>query len=116
MHEIKTVDVKGVKLAYREYGSGDKYLLSTQNFFFKDSHMALLGQPRYDYHCFLVYMRGYGESEHIFDRSLPSITRASPTATGHPGTSPSIGRNSLRPMSVWMASPSTTSRETCRVL
>ena len=39
MHEIKTVDVNGVKLAYREYGSGDRYLLSTQNFFFKDSHM-----------------------------------------------------------------------------
>ena len=51
MHEIKTVKIKnGVTLAYREYGTGDKYLLSTQNFFFKDSHMALLGQPPYDYH------------------------------------------------------------------
>ena len=70
MHEIKTVKIKnGVTLAYREYGTGDKYLLSTQNFFFKDSHMALLGQPPYDYHCFLVYMRGYGESEHIFDQT-----------------------------------------------
>ena len=75
MHEIKTVDVKGVKLAYREYGSGDKYLLSTQNFFFKDSHMALLGQPPYDYHCFLVYMRGYGESEHIFDDTLKDYAK-----------------------------------------
>lgn len=70
MHEIKTVKVNGITLAYREYGSGDKYLLSTQNFFFKDSHMALLGQPPYDYHCFLVYMRGYGESEHIYDETL----------------------------------------------
>ena len=70
MHEIKTVEVNGHTLAYREYGSGDKYLLSTQNFFFKDSHMALLGQPPYDYHCFLVYMRGYGESEHIYDQEL----------------------------------------------
>ena len=35
MHEIKTVNVNGHTLAYREYGSGDKYLLSTQNFFFK---------------------------------------------------------------------------------
>ena len=68
MHEIKTIDVNGVTLAYREYGSGDKYLLSTQNFFFKDSHMALLGQEPYDYHCFEVYMRGYGESSHIFDQ------------------------------------------------
>lgn len=32
--------------------------------------MALLGQPPYNYHCFLVYMRGYGESEHIFDQEL----------------------------------------------
>ncbi len=70
MHEIKTIKVNGVTLAYREYGSGDKYLLSTQNFFFKDSHMALLGQPPYDYHCFLVYMRGYGESEHVFDYTV----------------------------------------------
>ena len=70
MHEIKTVKVNGITLAYREYGSGDKYLLSTQNFFFKDSHMALLGQPPYDYRCFLVYMRGYGESEHIYDETL----------------------------------------------
>ncbi|MBR5755835.1 MAG: alpha/beta hydrolase, partial [Erysipelotrichaceae bacterium] len=69
MHEIKTIEVNGTTLAYREYGSGDRYLLSTQNFFFKDSHMALLGQPPYDYHCFLVYMRGYGESEHIYDQT-----------------------------------------------
>ncbi|MBR6322800.1 MAG: alpha/beta hydrolase, partial [Lachnospiraceae bacterium] len=67
MHEIKTIDLGDVTLAYREYGSGDKYLLSTQNFFFKDSHMALLGQPPYDYHCFLIYMRGYNQSTHYFD-------------------------------------------------
>ena len=67
MHEVKTIDLGDVTLAYREYGSGDKYLLSTQNFFFKDSHMALLGQPPYDYHCFLIYMRGYNQSTHYFD-------------------------------------------------
>ena len=67
MHEIKTIDLGDVTLAYREYGTGDKYLLCTQNFFFKNSHMALLGQPPYDYHCFLVYMRGYGQSTHITD-------------------------------------------------
>ena len=70
MHEIKTIDVNGVRLAYREYGFGEKHLLSTQNFFFKNSHMALLGQAPYDYHVFEIYMRGYGESEHIFDESL----------------------------------------------
>lgn len=65
--EIKTITVNGVTLAYREYGSGDKYLLSTQNFFFSGCHMALLGQEPYNYHVFLIYMRGYGESDHIFD-------------------------------------------------
>lgn len=29
--------------------------------------MELLGKPPYDYHCFLVYMRGYGKSTHITD-------------------------------------------------
>lgn len=67
MSEIHMIDLGDVTLAYREYGSGDKYLLSTQNFFFNDCHMALLGQPPYDYHCFLVYMRGYGKSTHVSD-------------------------------------------------
>lgn len=70
MHEIKTIEVNGVTLAYREYGKGDKYLLSCQNFFFKNSHMAMLGQEPYDYHVFEVYMRGYGESSHIYDGEL----------------------------------------------
>lgn len=63
----KTIDVNGVTLAYEEYGSGDRYLLSTQNFFLSHCHMALLGQEPYHYHVFLIYMRGYGESTHIFD-------------------------------------------------
>jgi pimeloyl-ACP methyl ester carboxylesterase len=57
----------GVTLGYKEVGSGDKVLLSTQNFFFTGCHMELLGKPPYDYHCFLITMRGYGESDHIFD-------------------------------------------------
>lgn len=64
---MKTIEIGGVTLAYEEYGTGDKYLLSTQNFFFKDCHMALLGQAPYDYHCFLIYTRGYAGSSHIFD-------------------------------------------------
>ena len=67
MSEIKTVNLGDVTLAYKEYGSGDRYLLSSQNFFFEDCHMALLGQPPYNYHCFLVYMRGYGQSSHVYD-------------------------------------------------
>lgn len=64
---MKQLTVNGVTLAYEEYGSGEKYLLSTQNFFFRDCHMALLGKPPYDYHVFLIYMRGYGQSSHITD-------------------------------------------------
>ena len=67
MEEIKTVQIGQITLAYKEFGSGDKYLLSTQNFFLTDCHMELLGKPPYDYHCFLVYMRGYGKSTHITD-------------------------------------------------
>ena len=67
MEDIKTVQIGQITLAYKEFGSGDKYLLSTQNFFLTDCHMELLGKPPYDYHCFLVYMRGYGKSTHITD-------------------------------------------------
>ena len=67
MTEIKTIDLGDVTLAYKEIGSGDKYLISSQNFFLTDCHMELLGKPPYDYHCFLVYMRGYGKSSHITD-------------------------------------------------
>ena len=70
MAEIKTIQVNGTTLAYQEFGQGDKYLLSMQNFFLTDCHASLLGQPPYDYHVFLVYMRGYGQSEHIFENLL----------------------------------------------
>lgn len=67
MSEIKTIQIGDLTLAYKEFGTGDKYLLSTQNFFLNECHMELLGKPPYDYHCFLVYMRGYGKSSHITD-------------------------------------------------
>jgi len=72
---MQTVRVNGVTLAYKEYGSGEKVLLSTQNFFLSQCHMALLGQPPYDYHVFLVYMRGYGESDHVFDETPRNYTK-----------------------------------------
>ena len=64
---MKTLEINGVTLAYEEYGSGDRYLISSQNFFFRDCHMALLGREPYHYHVFLLYTRGYGASTHIFD-------------------------------------------------
>lgn len=71
---IKTIDLGDVTLAYKEIGSGSKYLISSQNFFFTDCHMELLGKPPYDYHCFLVYMRGYGLSSHIVDSTPKNYT------------------------------------------
>ncbi len=73
--EIKKIKVNGVTLAYREIGRGDKYLISTQTFFLTDCHMALLGREPYDYHVFLIYMRGYGESDHIFDSRPHDYTK-----------------------------------------
>lgn len=72
---MKTIQVNGTTLAYKEIGTGDKYLISTQNFFLTDCHMELLGKPPYDYHVFLIYMRGYGESEHIFDPTPKDYTK-----------------------------------------
>ena len=72
---MKSICINGVSLAYEEYGTGDKYLLSTQNFFFRNCHMALLGQPPYDYHCYLIYTRGYAGSQHIFDPEPQDYTK-----------------------------------------
>ncbi len=75
MSEIKTLDLGDVTLAYKEFGSGDNYLLSTQNFFLTDCHMELLGKPPYHYHSFLIYMRGYGKSSHITDPTPRDYTK-----------------------------------------
>lgn len=64
---MPVIHVNGTTLSYQEFGSGDKVLISTQNFFFSGCHMELLGKPPYNYHVYLITMRGYGESEHIFD-------------------------------------------------
>lgn len=64
---MKSIQVNGVTLAYEEYGSGENYLISTQNFFFSGCHMELLGKEPYHYHTFLLFMRGYGNSTHITD-------------------------------------------------
>jgi pimeloyl-ACP methyl ester carboxylesterase len=61
------IQVNGTELDYKEIGTGDKILISTQNFFFTDCHMELLGKPPYDYHVYLITMRGYGESGHVYD-------------------------------------------------
>lgn len=65
MSEIKTLDLGDVTLAYKEFGQGDKVLISTQNFFLTGCHQELLGLSPYDYHTYLIYMRGYGQSTHI---------------------------------------------------
>lgn len=62
------IQVNGVTLSYEEYGSGDKILISTQNFFFNGCHMELLAKPPYNYHVYLITMRGYGESDHVYEQ------------------------------------------------
>lgn len=64
---MPTIEVNGTTLSYQEFGSGDKVLISTQNFFFKGSHMELLSKPPYNYRVYLITMRGYGDSEHVYD-------------------------------------------------
>jgi len=67
--------VNGVTLSYKEIGRGNKILLSSQHFFLTDSHMELLGKPPYDYHVYLVTMRGFGESEHVFGQQPEDWTK-----------------------------------------
>jgi len=64
------IQVNGTTLHYEEYGSGDNVLISTQNFFFSGCHMELLSKPPYNYHVYLITMRGYGESEHVYDQPV----------------------------------------------
>ena len=75
MSEIKKLELEDVTLAYKEFGSGDRYLISTQNFFLSGCPGELLGNAPYDYHVFLIYMRGYGESTHIFDETPKDYTK-----------------------------------------
>lgn len=72
---LKHIEVNGITLAYEEYGTGDRYLISTQNFFFKNCHEALMAKHPYNYHVFLIYMRGYGESTHIYDETPGDYTK-----------------------------------------
>lgn len=64
---MSQIKVNGTTLHYKEFGKGNKILISTQNFFFTDCHMELLSKPPYDYRVYLITMRGYGESEHVSD-------------------------------------------------
>ena len=75
MAEMKKVQIGDITLSYKEFGSGDKYLLSTQNFFLSDHPAELLGKAPYDYHVFEVIMRGYGESTHVFDETPRNYTK-----------------------------------------
>lgn len=59
------INVNNTKLFYEEFGTGDKVLISTQRFFFTGCHMELLAKPPYDYHVYLITMRGCGKSDHI---------------------------------------------------
>ena len=72
---VKTLDIGGRTLAYQEFGSGENYVLSTQNFFFSGCHAELLGKEPYPYHTFLIQTRGFGASDHIFDEGGHDYTK-----------------------------------------
>jgi len=63
---MKTITLKnGIRLAYEEYGSGDKYLLSTETGFSEFFYPIALSKEPYNYHVYLVVMRGFGESTRV---------------------------------------------------
>ena len=123
MSEIKTINLGDVTLAYKEFGTGDKYLISTQNFFLTDCHMELLGKPPYDYTPSWCIC-GLCQSTHITDptpkdyisiwgediirfaeaMNIPSFyyTGVS-TATGPAGTSPSAVLSCCGALCAWTA-------------
>lgn len=70
------INVNHASIYYEELGSGNKVILSSQKSFFSGCFQQLLGQPPYDYHVFLITMRGSGRSEHVytdFDRDWGTI-------------------------------------------
>lgn len=72
---MKRIQVNGATLAYEEYGTGDKYLIASQNHFSANHYAKALAFPPYDYHVLFLVMRGYGESDHIYDQEPRDYTK-----------------------------------------
>jgi pimeloyl-ACP methyl ester carboxylesterase len=61
------INVNDADLYYEEFGSGNKIILSSQKSFFSGCFQQLLGQEPYEYHVYLITMRGAGKSAHVYD-------------------------------------------------
>ncbi|MFY9569272.1 MAG: hypothetical protein WAP56_08905, partial [Acetivibrionales bacterium] len=58
-------EVNGVRLYYREYGSGEKYILSAQMGFDPDEKGWPMDLADEGFHVFTIQIRGYGKSSHV---------------------------------------------------
>lgn len=72
---MKKIQVNGVTLAYEELGIGDNVVIASQNRFSPNYWARLLAQPPYHYHVYLLVMRGYGESTHIYSQEPRDFTK-----------------------------------------
>ena len=72
---MKKISVNGVTLAYEELGSGDDVIIAAQNHFSPNYYARLLAEEPYHYHVYLLVMRGYGESTHIYSQEPQDFTR-----------------------------------------
>lgn len=59
--------VNGAKLYYEEYGSGKRYILACINILDPDRKGWPYDLVQEGYHVFILQMRGYGYSQHIYE-------------------------------------------------
>ena len=60
-------EVNGATLYYKEYGSGDKYIISAQMGFDLDEKGWPMDLAEEGYHVFTIQIRGYGKSTHVYE-------------------------------------------------
>ncbi len=59
--------VNGATLFYSEYGTGDKYIISSQMGFDSDEKGWPMDLADEGFHVFAIQIRGYGQSTHVFE-------------------------------------------------
>ena len=59
--------LKDIQLEYREYGSGDRYLLCSQQDHKQVVNYTIDLAEKHGFHVFNITIRGYGGSTHIFE-------------------------------------------------
>jgi pimeloyl-ACP methyl ester carboxylesterase len=59
--------LKDVELYYDEFGSGDRYLISAQQFHSKIASYTIELANRHGFHVFNIQIRGYGKSSPVYE-------------------------------------------------